>query len=241
MELEEIFETFKGAIVRYIESRSNSYPSGVKDEEIQRLKRDIEDLRGIVQNMKEKSDSQRLEVFRIMNEDLPGFGRLAGKDTTREGPEVHSPVRDSQLAETASTSSSDIENGVNSTQLTRKHQTQGCSSLRSQDRPGKNNLQRNIIYEKDHPHGGHLENINQSPQEEEPIFDQRGSDSDGQSETSYRLTKTEPRKSDDESAKVKKPETRRRVKDASQKPRWEANFRDVRHRFPIRPSSQPDM
>ena len=211
MELEEIFETFKGAIVRYIESRSNSYPSGDKDEEIQRLKRDIEDLRGIVQNMKEKSDSQRLEVFRIMNEDLPDIGRLKRKDTTREGPKVYSPVRDFQLAETASTPSSDmsdgiVENGVNSPQLTRKHQTQGSLSLR-----------------KDHPNGSHLENIDQSPQEEEPISDQHGSDSEGQLETSYRLT-------------------RRRVEAASQKRRWEMNIPDgVGRRFPIRTSSQPDM
>lgn len=245
MELEEIFESFKNAIVRYIESRPNLYPSGDKDEEIQRLKRDIEDLRGTVHNMKEKSDSQRLEVFQIMNGDLPGIGRLEGKGTTREGPKVHSPVRDSQLAETASTSSSDmadgiVENGVNSTQLTRKHQTQGSLSLRSQDRPGGNDRQRSIIYENDHPHGGHLENINQSPQEEEPIFDQHGSDLEGQLGTSYRLTKTESRKSDDESAKVKKPETRRRVKDASQKPMWQINTRGEHRRYPIRPSSQPD-
>ena len=91
-----------------------------------------------------------------------------GKDTTRKGPKVHSPVRDPQLKETASTPSSDISDGIvehgvdsDSMQLTRNHQTQDTSSLRSLDRPRKHDLKRNVLYEKNHPDGSYLENIDQ--------------------------------------------------------------------------------
>ena len=235
MELDEILKRHKVAIDEFVKSRPNPNPSGDVDEEIQLLKRENGDLRGTMR-----------KAIQIMKEKIQDIERREGKDTMREGPKVHSPVRDSQLTETASTPSSDIsdgtvEHGVNSTQLTRKHQTQGTWSLRSQDRPGSNDLQPNVFYEKGHPNDSHLENTDHCSPEEESILDPHGSDSEGQLDRSSRLTKTEPRESDDEFAGVKRLETCRRVKDASQGPKWgidrRAKFGDVHRRFPIRPSS----
>ena len=163
----------KGVLER--ENENLKIKNGDLERENENLKIKNGELQREIKNMEINSNSQRLRMNKIMNESIlvtrqrdarENFRH--GKDTTRKGPKVHSPVRDPQLKETASTPSSDISDGIvehgvdsDSMQLTRNHQTQDTSSLRSLDRPRKHDLKRNVLYEKNHPDGSYLENIDQ--------------------------------------------------------------------------------
>ena len=274
MRPEETLKEHCDAISRHVEWLRNAN----RDEEIQRLEGEIGELkckiRSLYQHI-EKSEfsinSTNIKVKDILSETFQNIqyreadeGFRHREDTTRKGPKVHSPVRDSQLKEPASTSSSNISDDIvehdvhsDSMQLTKKHQTPGSSSLRDLDRRTRNDLQRN---------DSHLENTDQCFQEEKSILDQHGSDSEGQLDRSSWLTKTEPRESDDDSPGVLETftpeklelfkETRRRAKDSSPKPKSSditelprlrpnpyppATFKDAHRRWTRGPSSKPDM